>query len=878
MMFGSAQLKAQYDYGDTIPCQTPIGTFPYMEDFENGNSGWFARPLSATLARCGQTINTPNSWQVATPAKPAMGPQTALTRAHSGDSAWVTGGASGSYLGREKSCVQSPCFNFTNLTNPSFSAWIWWQSQYDPSQPPTLYVDGANLQYSIDNGQTWEILNGQNGSFTLRWYNAPDISAKPGFLCNSPTPPQVPGWAGWGAGGAGNWVRIQHQLRFLAGEPNVMFRFNFAADFLTSGHGFAFDDVSICETPDVNFITHDTTLCAGQSVFLDAGCDPNTGGNLANHTYLWESGPSPLQGDSCRWEIFTANTVIVKVTNQCEMIDRDTAIVRFSPSQAPGWPDPQIFCPDDSFRLCSGNNNPNIFHTWSRYNPIQMRWDTISVSNCIRDDQVGRYAVVITDIWDCRIEDTTTMLRDTVPTVVLPTDDTVCIGTPFTLLMPTHVPGTDYTWYQDGVVFANTQSISPTAAAEYVGVLTTPFGCFSLDTFRLGVSLPPLTRFGPDRVECGPFCLTAIPGLGTGFTVLWNDGDTSTVRCFNPPFTGSVQVTNPYGCTATDDIVITAGNPYTFDLGPDLLLCGGRTVTLDAGDAGPGARYQWNTRLADSLRTLAVNKPGVYICTVSNADGCTTRDTIEVRTSPLTLNLGADRELCGRPGDKVIINGLTPGAIGYQWSGAGSGSNPSISATGPGTYILTVTDGVGCTATDQVVVTRRAVPYNGSFTASDPVNQSPFAYLGDPLTFTATAPSGTTSILWRFGDGKTGSGSPTTHTYQVLDTFAVRLIISDGQCSDTIYNNAGTRLNFVGIDENLGVETRIIPNPNDGRFTVRLNWTKLADAQLSIRDLQGRILDRRNLDAARSHQATFQLKDQAKGMYFLHIRQRMARQ
>jgi hypothetical protein len=734
-----------------------------------------------------------------------------------------------------------------------------------------LFIDGTNLQYSIDNGQTWEILNGQNGSFTLSWYNAADVTAKPGFLCNNNAPNQVPGWSGWGTAAPGNWTRIQHQLKFLAGEPNVMFRFAFASDFLTSGHGFAFDDVAICETPEVDFITDDTTLCAGQSIFLDAGCDPNTGGSIANYSYLWEDGPTPLQGDSCRWEIFTANLVTVKVTGQCDMIDRDTANVRFSPSQDPNFPQTQVYCPDDSFRLCSGNNNPNIFHEWSYRDTATGNWSNVSVTNCIKDFREGDYAVVVTDIWDCRIEDTTTMVRDTVPQVVLPIDDTVCIGTPFTLLMPAHVPGTDYTWLQDGTNFANTQSISPTAAAEYTGILTTPFGCFSADTFRLGVSLPPLTRFGPDRVECGPFCLTAIPGLGTGFDVLWDDGDTSTVRCFNPPFSGNVRVTNPFGCVARDTIIITAGNPYLFNLGPDLLLCGGRTEVLDAGDAGPGARYQWNTRLIDSARTLSVNQAGVYICTVSNADGCTTRDTVEVRTSPLALSLGADRELCGRFGDEVTIDGLTPGAIGYQWTGAGMGNNPSITTSAPGTYILTVTDALGCTATDQVTVTRRAIPYQGSFSVSDPINQSPFAFLGDPLTFTAAAPTGTTSIMWDFGDGTTGSGSPTVHTYQVLDTFAVQLIISDGECTDTIRNDAGTRLLFVSVDETIGVSTRIIPNPNDGRFAVKLDWERLADATLSIHDLQGRVVARRNLEAARSHSTSFQLEDKAKGMYFLHI-------
>lgn len=870
-------LKAQFDTGDTIACVSPtITTFPYIEDFENGKGGWFSGPLSPTLSRCNQNVPTPNSWAFGTPNKPvrATPPQTALNRACSGDSAWIVGGLTGTYSSREQSFVQSPCFDFTNLINPSISLCVWWQSEYDPSSNPPLFVDGANVQYSTDGGQVWTILEGQSGSFTNNWYNALNITAKPGYLCSGNAPLVVPGWSGTGAGGSGNWLRTQHQLQFLAGVPSVTFRVAFGATFLTNTSGFGFDDVSICESPEVDIYppNDSITLCAGQSITLDAGCDPLTGAGLPGYTYQWEDGPTPLQGDSCRWEIFTKSRVIVQATNQCQMIDRDTLYVEFSPAQAPPNPPVIVFCPKDSFNLGSGNNNPNVFQYWTYFNELTGTWDFVSTAPAIRDSRPGKYAVLITDIFGCRVEDTTTMVLDTVPPVVLPMDDTVCIGTPYTLLMPPHVPGTNYSWLQDGTAFANTQSISPTAAAEYTGILTTPFGCFNTDTFRLGVSLPPITDFGLDRVECGPFCLTAIPGTGAGFDILWDDGDTSASRCFNPPYNGNVRVINPFGCVARDTIEITAGNPYIFDLGPDQVICGGGNITLDAGNAGAGAQYQWNTGTNDRSQTLVVNQAGVYIVSVTNADGCTTTDTVETTTSsPLGLSLGGNRVLCGRPGDVVELVGLTPGGRRYQWSGGSNATTPNITVTGPGTYALTVRDSLGCSFTDQVQVTRRATPYNGDFTVADPVNNSSYAYLTDPLTFSAVAPSGTSSINWDFGDGFTGSGSPINHTYQSLDTFMVTLVIADANCTDTIRQEAGTRLNFIGIDNTLGVETSIIPNPNDGRFAVKLKWENISEATITIRDLQGRAIGSRKLQAARTHNESFNLETQAKGMYFLHI-------
>ncbi|MFK7971892.1 MAG: hypothetical protein AB8F95_16110, partial [Bacteroidia bacterium] len=428
-----------------------ITTFPYVEDFESGKGSWFHGPMSANTSRCtGANFTVNDTWAFGTPNKNIAG-FNRLNTAHSGDSAWVLGGLSGSYSPNERSFVASPCFNFSTLINPAMSMWVWWETEYDPTAIPTLFTDGVNIQYSTDNGQTWSVLDRQNygtparPSFTFNWYVANDIDSKPGYLCIPATP--TPGWSGNNGGGSGSWVRVQHQLAFLAGTANVRFRVSFANKLSGTAPGFAFDDVSIGEMPEVD-LGPDVTLCAGESAMLDAGCDPVTFGNRPGWTYLWETGPVPFQGDSCRWEIFTANTVVVQVTNAAGLIDRDTIEIAFSPTADPGLT-PIIFCPEDTFTISSRNNNPNIFSLWKRYNDTTMTWDTIGIMPAIQDYREGRYAVCITDIWGCEVFDTVTTTQDTVPQVILPVDDTVCIGTPYTLIMQDHVPGTNYTWEQD---------------------------------------------------------------------------------------------------------------------------------------------------------------------------------------------------------------------------------------------------------------------------------------------------------------------------------------------------------------------------------------------------------------------------------------------
>src|SRR5215212_8361506 len=129
-----------------------IATFPYTEDFEADNGGWTS----------GGTLN---DWAWGSPSKAV------ITQAASGSNCWITGGLNGSFynLG-ERSYVQSPCFDFTNLKRPYISFNIFWESEKT--------YDGTNFQYSLDGGANWTNVGSINDApncFDQNWYNSPNI-------------------------------------------------------------------------------------------------------------------------------------------------------------------------------------------------------------------------------------------------------------------------------------------------------------------------------------------------------------------------------------------------------------------------------------------------------------------------------------------------------------------------------------------------------------------------------------------------------------------------------------------------------------------------------------------------------------------------------
>ncbi|MEP7252927.1 MAG: gliding motility-associated C-terminal domain-containing protein, partial [Ginsengibacter sp.] len=241
-------------------CPGAINTFPYIENFETSNGGWSA----------GGNFS---DWTWGIPAKPV------INSAVNGFKCWLAGGLSKvGYNDNEMAWIQSPCFNFTNLKDPYIKFNLFWETERDR--------DGANLQYSTDNGATWQLLGGANESgvcLSEKWYNDVAIPA----LGNKP------GWSGNIQGsrsgcivsnGSGAWNNATHTISQLAGSPSVIFRFVFGSgNGCNDFDGFAIDNFSIQEAPP------------GVAAFT-YNCSSNLRVNFANTStlcpknFLWDFG------------------------------------------------------------------------------------------------------------------------------------------------------------------------------------------------------------------------------------------------------------------------------------------------------------------------------------------------------------------------------------------------------------------------------------------------------------------------------------------------------------------------------------------------------------------------------------------------------------
>ncbi len=260
-------------------CGPVISTFPYAEGFESAPA-WTSGGLA-------------NDWDWGTPAHPI------ISSAGEGSKSWCVGGLTGQFYEFDaQSWLMSPCFDFSSLNSPWISFKIFWEVERT--------YDGMVLQYSLDQGSTWDnvgAFNDPENCLDQNWYNTSSI-----INLDEANPKH--GWSGrqgttsgscQGGQGSGGWIIASHCLAELANQPSVRFRFLFGSGSTCNNFdGIGIDDIHISEPPppevetaytcDASQISFSATAPCAASILWDFG-DPGSGtansatGSAAVHAY-----------------------------------------------------------------------------------------------------------------------------------------------------------------------------------------------------------------------------------------------------------------------------------------------------------------------------------------------------------------------------------------------------------------------------------------------------------------------------------------------------------------------------------------------------------------------------------------------------------------
>lgn len=520
-----------------------------------------------------------------------------------GSKCWKTD-YSGYHFLNEKSYVESPCFNFTGKEIPMIDM----KYSFNINN-----LTGAILEYSLDQGQTWTYAREDNYPFPWNWYNdtVPTLKHK--------------GWTGQTVDASLNqtWKQGRQILpAALANQSQVRLRVSFKSDSANISRmpGFAFDDVKVYDAPfDIGVTAINGTnnpacqnenspylnvtiqnfgyrrMKTGDTIVIGAKVNGvlqavdtiKLAANLIRNATLNYTFKKKVNFNAAGSYTIKAFTMIENDKTFYGGANNDTASVSFTVNQNPVTNLKKSYSTARLDTLWLKPASPAGYgYSWEHNSA------TASTQNYLASE-IGTYHLTVTN-----------------PGTLCQTKDTINV----------------YALQVDAGV---TQIIAPVTSCGY-GTAFKPiiqFKNFGTDTLAKNKKIPFRIRLNAGSLIKDSIYLSKAVAPDSSYTVTLN-------TAFNLSVGGAYQLMvrtymPPYDIDVTNDSVRNSFTIYGFpsvELGPDVYS---KTLSYTLPAPLGYNSYHWSDNSTND--TLIVTNSGKYVLTVTNANGCETKDSVYVR-------------------------------------------------------------------------------------------------------------------------------------------------------------------------------------------------------------------------------------------------------
>jgi hypothetical protein len=194
------------------------------------------------------------------------------------------------------------------------------------------------------------------------------------------------------------------------------------------------------------------------------------------------------------------------------------------------------------------------------------------------------------------------------------------------------------------------------------------------------------------------------------FIYNWSNG--ATAAAINNITAGNYtcSITDANGCNINKAFTITqpvaalnATKSFT-----DIKCFGDNNGTAAINVTGGTTPYAYSWSNGSTAANLTALAPGVYSCTVTDANGCTVTDVITIGQPAAQLDATGSKTdvLCFNNTTGAAAVQASGGTAPYSYSWSTGETVNAIANVAAGTYTSTITDGNGCTIVKQIIITQ----------------------------------------------------------------------------------------------------------------------------------------------------------------------------
>ncbi|MCX7954384.1 MAG: PKD domain-containing protein [Bacteroidales bacterium] len=359
---------------------------------------------------------------------------------------------------------------------------------------------------------------------------------------------------------------------------------------------------------------------------------------------------------------------------------------------------------------CYGGNNGSIILNVSGGTPPYVySWQPSNYfGNSIQNIPSGMFSVTVTDVKGCSKSKTFYVSQPSPININITFQNPLCYGSFTGTITATVTGGSPPYFYMWSPISSTQPSLNNIPAGIYYLTITDSYNCTKSTTITLTQPMPlQVTTNWINNVRCY--------GENTGSASISVQGGTPPYTYNWQPFGGNlfyatnlpagnyvVQISDANNCLAQHTINISQPSfPLMFTLSksdPSCYNYNDGQIMVNSYGGTPPYSYSWFP-IPSNNNILSNITAGTYYVTVSDNNGCTKSESIELINPPQILaNFVINQSTCGSNNGSIITNvsgGFPP--YSFLWQPTNQ-TTQNIANIGAGNYLLKITDSHNCSA------------------------------------------------------------------------------------------------------------------------------------------------------------------------------------